>query len=103
MRLRDNDPSWRFTLSQPTRTGIDRVISTESTGWGCARIAGELRKLRIHAVSEPTAKNILEAHFDSLYRVDFFSKTIGTPISLQQACVMAFPRVGTRRVFCSPC
>jgi len=99
------------------------VRLAKETGWGYCRILGELKKLRIHSVSQSTIANILreegirpsprqdsgtwdeflKAHIDTLWQVDFFSKLIVTPTGLRQAFVLAFINVKTRRVFCSPC
>lgn len=91
--------------------------------WVCGRILGELKKLRIRYISKTTIRNILKeeglppepkrgngtwseflnAHLDSLWQIDFFSKMIWTPTGLRQVFVLAFMHVGSRRVFCTPC
>jgi Integrase core domain len=95
----------------------------KETGWGYGRILGELRKLRIHAISQSTIKNILQEaglyprpkggqgtwneflkmHADTLWQIDFFSKCIWTPRGLRQCFALAFIHLGTRRVYVSPC
>jgi putative transposase len=95
----------------------------KETGWGYGRILGELKKLRIHAVSQSTIKNILKdagmlprpkkgqgtwdeflkIHAETPWQVDFFSKLIWTPKGLWQCFMLAFIHVATRRVYCSPC
>jgi putative transposase len=99
------------------------VRIAKQTGWGYGRILGELKKLRIHAVSESTFKNILKEegmlprpkrgqvtwdeflkmHAETLWQIDFFSKPIWTRKGLRQCFVLAFIHVATRRVYCSPC
>jgi putative transposase len=98
------------------------VRLAKETAWGYGRILGELKKLRIHCVSQTTIKNILKEegirpspkrgrgtwdeflkiHADTLWQVDFFSKMIWTPTGLRQAFVLAFIHLGSRRAFCSP-
>jgi putative transposase len=90
---------------------------------GIRRILEELKKLRIHFVSQSTIRNILKEeginpspkrgagtwneilriHAETLWQVNFFSKMIWTPKGLRQAFVLAFVHVGSRRVICSPC
>jgi putative transposase len=99
------------------------VRIAKETGWGYGRILGELKKLRIHAISQSTIKNILKEagmlprpkrgqgtwdeflkiHAETLWQIDFFSKSIWTPKGLRQCFVLAFIHVATRRVYCSPC
>jgi len=99
------------------------VRIAKETGWGYARILGELRKLRIHALSRSTIRNILKeagmrprprggqgtwneflkVHAETLWQIDFFSKCIWTPRGLRQCFVLSFIHLATRRVYVSPC
>jgi len=99
------------------------VRIAKETGWGYSRILGELRKLRIHALSRSTIRNILQEagmhprprggqgtwneflrmHAETLWQIDFFSKCIWTPRGLRQCFVLAFIHLATRRVYVSHC
>jgi len=94
----------------------------KETGWGYGRIVGELKKLRIHCVGRTTVRTILKEegvrpspkrgpgtwdeflkiHAETLWQVDFFSKMVVTRKGIQQAFVLAFINLKSRRVFCSP-
>lgn len=50
-----------------------------------------------------TWDEFLKIHAETLWQVDFFSKSIWTPKGLRQCFVLAFIHVATRRVYCSPC
>lgn len=98
------------------------VRLAKETGWGYGRIVGELKKLRIQCVGRTTVRTILKEegvypgpkrrngswdefvriHAETLWQVDFFSKSILTKTGLKQAYVLAFLHVDTRRVICSP-
>ena len=99
------------------------VRIAQETGWGYGRILGELKKLRIGCISRTSVKNILKEagmpprpkrgqgmwdeflklHAETLWQIDFFSKSIWTPKGLRQSFVLAFIHVATRRVYVSPC
>ncbi len=92
------------------------------TGWGYSRILGELKKLRVGRISRQTVRNILkengidpgprrgrgswsyflEAHSETLWQCDFFSKRIWTRFGPRQMFALAFIHLGTRRVFVTP-
>ena len=89
------------------------------TGWGYSRILGELKKLRVGRIFRQTVKNILkenglepgprrgmgtwshflEAHSETLWQCDFFSKRVWTRFGPKQLFSLAFINLGTRRVY----
>lgn len=109
----------RTKTPQPVKEIILRIA--RETGWGYGRIVGELRKLRILGVGRTTVGTILneegvkpspkrgkgtwdefiKIHAETLWQVDFFSKSVVTRRGIRQAFVLAFLNVKTRRVFCS--
>lgn len=98
------------------------VRQAKETSWGCGRIVGELKKLRIQSVGRtPSRKNLKEegihpgpqrgpgmwhesvkTHAETLWLVDFFTKSVVTKTRIKLAFVLAFLRVRSRRVICSP-
>jgi len=103
----------------PIKEIIIRIA--KETGWGYGRIVGELRKMRILGVGRTTVGTILKEegvkpspkrgkgtwddfikiHAETLWQVDFFSKSVVTRKGIKHAFVLAFLNVKTRRVFCS--
>jgi putative transposase len=95
------------------------VQIARETGWGYSRILGELKKLRVGRISRQTVKNILkenglepgprrgrgtwshflQAHAETLWQVDFFSKRVWTRFGPQQMFALVFIHLATRRVF----
>ncbi|VAX37966.1 hypothetical protein MNBD_PLANCTO03-1603 [hydrothermal vent metagenome] len=97
------------------------VWIARETGWGSLRVLGELRKLGINSISRTTVRRILvehgidpapkrqgeswdefiQAHAETLWACDFFTKTIWTPVGPRLAFVRFFLHIGTRRVIVS--
>lgn len=110
----------RPRLAKVVRELVVKIAN--ETGWGYARILGELRKLGVGKISRQTVKNILvengldpapkrgrgswceflKIHADTLWQVDFFSKRIWTKNGPRQVFAMAFIHVATRKVFVTP-
>ncbi len=98
------------------------IRMAKENGWGYARIAGELRKLRITSVHRSTIRNILKEtghepgprrgegtwdeflkqHAASLWQCDFFSQKVLTLKGIRQVFAIAFIHVESRRVIISP-
>jgi putative transposase len=98
------------------------VLMARDNGWGYARIAGELKKLRITSVSRSTIRNILKEaglqpgpkrdegtwdeflkqHAASLWQCDFFSQKVLTIKGFREVFMIAFIHVQSRRVVLSP-
>ena len=109
----------RTKTPKPIREIILKMA--RETGWGYGRIVGELKKLRIQCVGRTTVRTILKEegvnpspkrgkgtwdefikiHAETLWQVDFFSKSVLTRKGIKQAFVLAFINVKSRRVFCS--
>lgn len=99
---------------------VVRIAS--ETGWGYARIHGELRKLGITDISHSTIATILKeaglrpgpsrrsgswdrflrAHAETLWACDYFSKVAVTPRGLRTCYVLFFMHIQTRRVIACP-
>ncbi|MEQ9379879.1 MAG: helix-turn-helix domain-containing protein [Pirellulales bacterium] len=110
----------RPRLAKVVRELVVKIAN--ETGWGYARILGELRKLGVGKISRQTVKNILvengldpgpkrgrgswceflKLHADTLWQVDFFSKRIWTAQGPRQVFAMVFIHVATRKVFVTP-
>ena len=106
----------------PVSQNVEEIILrlAKETGWGYARIQGELKKLGI-AVAANTIKKILikngfhpspnrtkgdwdrfiKRHIDTLWACDFFSKDVWTGFGKVTYYVLFFIHVGTRRVHIS--
>ena len=109
----------RTKTPKPIREIILKMA--RETGWRYGRIVGELKKLRIQCVGRTTVRTILKEegvnpspkrgkgtwdefikiHAETLWQVDFFSKSVLTRRGIKQAFVLAFINVKSRRVFCS--
>tara|TARA_R110000782_G_scaffold20675_3_gene55785 strand:- start:18500 stop:19135 length:636 start_codon:yes stop_codon:yes gene_type:complete len=94
------------------------VRLARETGWGSARILGELRKLGVRSVSQGTVRNILKRngvepapdrrdplwdtflrrHAETLWACDFFTTNVLTARGVRPASVLAFIHVKSRRV-----
>ncbi|MEO5349434.1 MAG: integrase core domain-containing protein [Magnetococcus sp. YQC-3] len=113
----------RPRLTQELRDAAIRMAK-ENTLWGYRRIAGELKKLSLHAGATTIKRILLEAgihptpekekkkpplpwmtfikaHVESVVACDFFSKEIFTPMGKMTAYVLVFIHLGSRRVYCS--
>ncbi len=110
----------RTKTPKPIREIILKMA--RETDWGYGRIVDELKKLRIQCVGRTTVRTILKEegvnpspkrgnrtwddfikiHAETLWQVDFFSKSVLTRKGIKQAFVLAFINVKIRRVFCSP-
>lgn len=100
-------------------------IARENTQWGCGRILGELRKLRIRICQssvetiikraglkpnpprpgggdETVWRKFIRLHLNTLVACDFFTKSVITPLGSGLAYCLVFMHVGTRKVFLSP-
>jgi putative transposase len=117
---------------KPAHTGRPRtkediraliVRMGKETQWGCVRIQGELRKLRIYSVSSTTVRAILKehgippapargegtwdqfirAHAKTLWACDFVSKKVWTRNGLVNCFALVFIHIASRRVRISPC
>ncbi|MEM9354703.1 MAG: integrase core domain-containing protein [Pseudomonadota bacterium] len=116
-------PAKRMGRTKTPEAVRDLIVRiARETGWGYGRIVGELRKLRIQCVGRTTVRTILKEqdvkpspkrgkgswdefikiHAETLWQVDFFSKTVVTRKGIKQSFVLTFINVKTRRVFCSP-
>jgi putative transposase len=110
----------RPKLSQVVRDLVVQIAN--DTGWGYSRIVGELKKLHVGRISRQSVKNILvehgldpgpkrgkgtwseflKIHADTLWQIDFFSKSAWTLKGPRQIFAMAFIHLATRRVFVTP-
>ncbi len=96
-------------------------MSTEND-WGCTRIFAELRKLGLQRWTSRTTvrqimirhgfdpdprrgpgtwKDFIQAHLDTLWSCDFFTKPVQTPRGIQDHYVLFFKHIGSRRVIIS--
>jgi len=98
------------------------IRMAKETGWGYARIAGELRKLKISNVCRSTVANILKRagldpspvrkqstwdefikrHAQTLWGCDFMSRKVLTPRGWREAYVLVFINVKSRLAWISP-
>ncbi len=103
-----------------TAASVEELVVrlARESGWGYARILGELRKLGIKSVSHTTVRNILKRHgiepaperrdplwetflkrhAETLWACDFFTARVLTARGMRPAWVLAFIHVKTRRV-----
>jgi putative transposase len=110
----------RPATPEETRELILKIA--RETGWGYARILGELRKLGIDNISRQTVVNILKAHglepgprrgpgtwdeflkihAEALWQCNFFSLRVIKRVGFPQLFALVFLNVATRRVWVSP-
>jgi putative transposase len=120
------EKSGKFRTQKPRHPGRPPIVEdvkaiilrlAKETGWGYARIQGELKKLGI-TVATNTIKKILiqngfhpspnrtkgdwdrfiRRHIDTLYACDFFTKDVWTAFGKVTYYILFFIHVGTRRV-----